>query len=180
MPTPTILNNSSATMPASDQGLNSKRYTCVPRTLTFITRQNHVLLIKGGSDKKLWANLYNGIGGHVERGENIRLSAIREVNEETGLVVQNLQYCGMISVDVSEETGVCIFVFKGESFEGEPLMSQEGILEWVHYDEMYKLPLVEDLYILLPRVLVFTTGMEPFFGHFSYDHDGQLVITFEG
>ena len=35
-------------------------------------------------------------GGHVEPGENVVASTIREVKEETGLTVTNLQNCGYI------------------------------------------------------------------------------------
>ncbi len=164
------------TMSAANQGLTGERYTFVPRTLIFITRRDQVLLIKGAAHKRLWANLYNGIGGHIERGESVRDSAIREVNEETGLIVQDLQFCGTINVDVTEKTGVCIFIFKGECSDGEPLPSQEGLLEWVNFEEIHRLPLVEDLYVLLPRVLAFTPETRPFFGYFFYDENDQLGI----
>ena len=35
-------------------------------------------------------------GGHVEPGETVVASVIREVQEETGLTVSNLQNCGYI------------------------------------------------------------------------------------
>ena len=35
-------------------------------------------------------------GGHVENGESIYDSAVREIKEETGLRITNLKYCGII------------------------------------------------------------------------------------
>ena len=57
-------------MPKSDQGVRNDRYKIIPRTLIFVTRGEQVLLLKGAVHKRLWANQYNGIGGHVEQGED--------------------------------------------------------------------------------------------------------------
>jgi 8-oxo-dGTP diphosphatase len=65
-------------MTKEEQGLTDDRYVVVPRTLIFIKRENSVLLLKGAPDKRLWANLYNGVGGHVERGKDV-LSAARRI-----------------------------------------------------------------------------------------------------
>ena len=35
-------------------------------------------------------------GGHVEAGESITASTIREIREETGLTVSNLRMCGVV------------------------------------------------------------------------------------
>lgn len=35
-------------------------------------------------------------GGHVDNGESIYDSAVREVKEETGLTIKNLKYCGLV------------------------------------------------------------------------------------
>ncbi len=35
-------------------------------------------------------------GGHVERGESFARAALREAEEETGLRVSALQFCGMV------------------------------------------------------------------------------------
>ena len=45
------------------------------------------------------SNPWSGLtfpGGHVEPGETVVASVIREVQEETGLTVSNLQNCGYI------------------------------------------------------------------------------------
>ena len=166
-------------MPAADQGSSTHdRYSIVPRTLIFITRGDQILLIKGAPLKRLWANLYNGIGGHIEPGEDVHSAAKRELIEETGLNVEDLWLCGTIIIDTGKNPGIGIFVFRGESDSGEPRASQEGILEWVAINEAEQLPLVEDLPFLLPRVFTTRKGDEPFSGQYHYDENDQLHIVF--
>ena len=104
-------------MPASEQGVTRDRYTLIPRTLIFLTRGDHVLLLKGGPEKRLWANRYNGIGGHIERGEDILTAARRELVEEAGLSVPGLRLCGVVTIDAGQEVGIGIFVLRGECSE---------------------------------------------------------------
>ncbi|NJD58817.1 MAG: hypothetical protein C3F13_15485 [Anaerolineales bacterium] len=164
-------------MPASDQGVNLNHYMLVPRTLVFITRGDEVLLLKGTKGKRLWAGLYNGIGGHVEQGEDIVLAARRELFEETGLVSNNLWLCGITTVDTQTNPGVCIFLFKGEFPGGEIISSAEGTLEWVKQSALAGLPLVADLQQLLPKVLSMRHGDPPFLAHTSYNRDGQMQVS---
>lgn len=166
-------------MPKSDQGVNAKRYTVIPRTLIFVTRGSEILLLKGAPTKRLWANRYNGIGGHVERGENILAAAKRELLEETGLSVQNLQCCGTIVIDASDDKGILIFIFRGEYESGDLVSSEEGSLMWVRQDQIIDLPLVEDLYVLLPKVIQHPRNARPFWGRSYYSADDHLVVDIQ-
>lgn len=167
-------------MPASDQDSSHNRYMLIPRTLIFLTRDDHVLLLKGAPDKKLWANLYNGIGGHIERGEDVLSAARRELFEETGFEASEIWLCGVVIIDTSEQVGIGIYVLRGEiqGLDQAPLPSEEGELEWVALQDIGNLPLVEDLYTLLPRVLTMRTGEPPFSAHYAYDEHDHLLITF--
>lgn len=166
-------------MPKSDQGIEQKRYTVVPRTLIFLfDSHNRVLLLKGAKTKRLWAGLYNGIGGHIERGEDIYEAASRELQEETGIAGIDLSFCGQINVDVTDQLGVAIFVFKGEFMKEVFLHSSEGELDWVSLDMIDSYPLVEDLLELIPRVAAYQPNMPIIVGKYRYGASGEMDISF--
>ncbi|HEY89276.1 MAG TPA: NUDIX domain-containing protein [Thermoflexia bacterium] len=132
---------------------DATRYTVIPRTLVFLTRGTEVLLLRGAPDKRLWAGKYNGLGGHIELGEEPRRAARREVQEEAGLDVAELTLRAVIQVTLPEPPGVMLFVFVGAAPVAQPRSSPEGTPVWVQRQELTEYPLVEDLYELLPRVL---------------------------
>lgn len=158
-------------MRAEEQRDHRRRYTVIPRVLVFLTRADRVLLLKGASDKRLWADRYNGLGGHVEPGETPYQAALREVYEESGLSPAALTLRALIHVTMPEPPGVMISVFVGEAPEDTVQASVEGTPVWVRRDALADLPLVDDLYELLPRVLL---PCDVIFGHYRFTDEGAV------
>lgn len=165
-------------MPQSDQGVDPACYQLIPRTLIFVTRGAEVLLLKGAATKRIWAEKYNGVGGHIEQGESAAGAARRELLEETGLRVHALRLCGTLIVDASPGLGIGIYIFQCEYDGGSLKESKEGSLEWHTLDQLDALPLVEDLETILPRVFALKPGENPFSARSFYDEQDRLQVVF--
>lgn len=75
-------------------------------------------------------------GGHVEEGESLRDSIIREIKEETGLTISNPQPCGYKDWIQEDGTRYIVLLYKTNQFEGELKASDEGIVFWLDREEI--------------------------------------------
>jgi len=166
-------------MPVIDQGFEETKYQIIPRTLIFLFDSNdQVLLIKGADTKHRWPGKYNGIGGHIEGGEDILEAGLRELQEESGIKDVELSLIGQIMVQISDNAGIGIFILCGNYERSEFVSSKEGDLEWIKISELDKTPIVEDLPILLPRVISHNPCDAMIIGKYSYDENGKLCMSF--
>ncbi len=163
----------------ADQKIIPDRYQVSPRTLCFVTSGDEVLLLRGAPDKRIWPGQYNGVGGHVQPDEDVHTAALREIYEETGLSVRELRLRGIINIPLDPgEKGIVLFVFTAVAANRDVRPSPEGTPQWVPFDEIHRLDLVEDLPTLLPRVLAMGPDDPPFFALYTYDERDRLVVTY--
>lgn len=154
------------------------RYLASPRTLSFIISGDKVLLLRGAPHKKLWAGLLNGVGGHVEPCEDIVTSARREIEEETGLVVSDLDLRALVHIsNFDRASGVILFVFVGRSASRVVRASAEGDLSWYPIAALPLAELVDDLKLLLPRLLAYNAP-PLIYGHYVANASGVMTFQF--
>lgn len=160
------------------QRLQPERYMVVPRSISFIFHLDQVLLIQVAQGRGAWSGQFNGVGGHIEQGENAQISALRELQEETGVIPDELHFCGHILIDTGSATGIGLFVFGGRIQQPPPLKSTpEGSPAWLRLDKLDEQPLVEDLHWLIPKVQATMSGAPPFLGLYQFTDDGTLKTT---
>lgn len=82
--------------------------------------------------KKDWQG-YTFPGGHIEPGESIVQSAIREVKEETGLIMKNPRLVGVKQFWVKSGRYI-VFLFSATKFSGDLRGSNEGEVGWFTKD----------------------------------------------
>ena len=115
--------------------------------------------------------LYTPVGGKLNDGEAPRAAAIREVEEEAGLQLKDVHYCGLL-VDSSptDYNWVC-FVYRANVDYFSPPSCNEGTLTWVPIESLVTFPTpVTDPY-LYPLVL----SGQPFFLNALYSSEDDLI-----
>jgi 8-oxo-dGTP diphosphatase len=167
-------------MGASEQGAKAtdRRWLTIPRTLCFVVNGEDVLLMKRGVHKRVFPNRYNGVGGHIERDEDPLSSAKREILEETGLVIHDIQLRAVYNIDAGAEIGIMLLVFTAVSDSRTVISNEEGALHWVPRSRLLELDLVDDVPVILPRLFEMKATDAPLFVHVSYDSGDQIVMRF--
>ncbi|WP_027825686.1 8-oxo-dGTP diphosphatase [Lactobacillus psittaci] len=74
-------------------------------------------------------------GGHVEHGESIVNSTVREVKEETGLDIKDLKICG-VKQFFDDDIRTIVFLFKTNHFAGKLQSSREGEVFWIERKDL--------------------------------------------
>ena len=70
-------------------------------------------------------------GGHVEEGESLLESVVREMKEETGLKIENPKICGFKDWIQEDGTRYIVLLYKTHKFTGELKSSDEGRVFWI-------------------------------------------------
>lgn len=111
---------------------------------------------------------YNGVGGKVERDEDVVSAMRRELREETGLEATHMELRGTVSWPGFNGRDVFGFVFLITGFTGVPPESnEEGTLGWHDVSTMMELPMWDGDRHFVP--LVFDASVPQFHGVIPYD-----------
>ncbi|MDX8292159.1 NUDIX hydrolase [Metabacillus indicus] len=83
-----------------------------------LNEQGEILLIKG--PKRGWEIP----GGQVEEGESLKEAAIRETQEESGIIIEVTKFCGIFQ---NVDRSICNTLFMGKPVGGKPETSPESL-----------------------------------------------------
>ena len=112
------------------------------------TTNKVVLQYRSPERYKKWSG-YAFPGGHIEEGESIAESVIREVYEETGLTIADPKLVAVKDWEPDEGGRYIVFCYKATEFTGQLRSSEEGEVSWVEKDQFEKLDLSYDMLPLL-------------------------------
>ena len=147
-------------------------------TLCYIQRNQQYLMLhrtvkKNDVNKDKWI----GIGGHFETGESPEECLLREVKEETGLVLTGFSFRGIVTFSAIGWPTEYMCLYTADKFEGTLAECDEGTLEWVDKHRLMSLNLWEGDKIFF-RLLMENA---PFFSlKLSYDGDKLTEAVLNG
>lgn len=153
-------------------------YTPILATLGYVLspdRQAVLMVHRNARPGDQHLGKYNGLGGKLERDEEIVAGMQRELREEAGITALELTLRGTVSWPGFGKNGEdwFAFIFLITRFSGTPPVANvEGTLEWVPIARVMELPLWPGDRFFLP--LVFDNDLRPFHGVMPYAN-GQPV-----
>ena len=142
-------------------------------TLCYIEKEGKYLMLhRVKKHHDINAGKWIGVGGHVENGETPEECLLREVKEETGLVLTAYRLRGLVTFlsDVCEPELMCVFT--ADAFDGEMIECDEGELAWVEKSDVLALPTWEGDRVFLERLF---SGDERFFS-IKLRYEGDKLV----
>lgn len=139
-------------------------------TLCFLFRDDHILMLhrRNPPNQELW----NGVGGRLEPGESARECVLREVYEETGYRLTEVNFRGLLTWEGFETPAGGLYIFTAQAPDGEPGACPEGELEWKPREWVLSAPeVVSNIGVFGPQVF---GDAAPQQYHFCYQ-DGQII-----
>jgi 8-oxo-dGTP diphosphatase / 2-hydroxy-dATP diphosphatase len=104
-------------------------------TLCIIYKNGRILL--GMKKRGFGEGKWNGFGGKVLEGETIEKAAKREVFEEAGINVLDLEKTGVIDFSWKDKSEILqVHIFRSRNFSGMPLESEEMKPQWFDVAEI--------------------------------------------
>lgn len=110
-------------------------------TLCYIENNDCYLILHRTKKKKdVNKDKWIGVGGHAEGNETPQECLIREVKEETGLLLTSYKFRGLITFISDEYEAEMMCLFTADGYTGELITCDEGELEWVKKSDVPQLP----------------------------------------
>lgn len=123
-------------------------------TLCYIEKDNKYLMLhRTKKENDLNEGKWIGVGGKFEKDETPEECLLREVKEETGLILTKYRLRAVITFISNQWQTEYMYLFTANAFTGELMNCDEGELEWVDRDNILKLNIWEGDKIFLKKMI---------------------------
>ena len=111
---------------------------------------SYLMLYRNKKENDINKGKYIGIGGHIEKDETKEQALIREVKEETGLLINQYEYRGEL-IFINDDYEEIMYLYTSSDFSGQLIDCDEGELIWIDKKNLPSLNIWEgDRYFLEP------------------------------
>lgn len=124
-------------------------------TLCYVIDKDKTLMLHRIKKKNdIHEGKWNGLGGKFEPGETPEECVIREVKEESGLIIKKPHLHGFITFPMFDgKKDWYVFMFTADKFKGKLIDSHEGRLEWIPSNKLLDLNLWDGDKIFIPWLM---------------------------
>lgn len=120
--------------------MKERKFKMILSTLCYIEKDNKYLMLhRTKKENDINKDKWLGIGGKFEEGESPEECIIREVKEETGLILKSYKLRCIVTYTSNKWETEYIYVFTSNDFTGEQIECDEGDLQWIDKNEVIKL-----------------------------------------
>ena len=121
--------------------------------LCYIQHEDQFLMLYRNKKKRDFnKGKWIGVGGGIEKGETKEEALLREVKEETGLLLTKFEFRGTI-IFKNNDFEEIMYLFKGLEYQGELIECDEGELHWINIKDIMSLNLWEGDRAFLPLLI---------------------------
>lgn len=145
-------------------------------SLVFLYKRQEKKILLAMKKRSFGQGKWNGVGGKLESNETVKKSAIRETREEICVEINENDLVEVATLDFffenNKEWNQRVYVFFVESWENEPIETEEMNPKWHHIDSLpFEEMWIDDRH-WLPRVL----NGEKLKATFTFNESGNQIL----
>lgn len=138
-------------------------------TLCVLRNGNNFMLLKRLKEPN--KDTYTPVGGKIEPFETPEEGVIRETFEETGIRVDKVKFCGILTETSPVKYNWLSYVYVSDIDAVTPPECNEGTLEWIAYEDLLNVPAPKTDWFIYKYIL----EGKPFVFHALYDGELNLL-----